>query len=366
MLLKTKLIFLTRRAEIAISLLLRKIIFWLLGQAVYGGITAAPILQAKEIEKSVAGCSGGRKKYFLVSFPYGEKFRGGVKTIQSHLHCKLVGCLVRLTYFPCFDYAVGEFIRENLSNKKTKIIDEPVYVLPYYNTHFGHLTGELLGSILTYAHYITDDYNRKILMPDPGAEVVGIIKDTGQAAKFKFADPSFFLNNIVVLSDAKILPVSHPVQNVNLLHNFLVAYYPYVSNAPKPKVFITSRRESRISNINELVEFLQNQGFEIMSGGDFGVEQNSKIRNALVLICEDGSLSHLALMHRGENYFTFSPDHRNRYSEGEYVGGYVFNEYHHLLRREIPCRIISTDKHIISSQIFVDITQLQSVLSSLH
>jgi hypothetical protein len=268
-----------------------------------------------------------------------------------------------LTYFPCFDQAVDEFIRKNLSNK-TKILDEEIFVLPYYNIHFGHLTGELLGSILAYANYIPDDCGRKILMPTPGYDLMGIIKDTKQVKKFKFLDPSLFLNNTVVLSDAKILPVLHPIQNLNLLHNFLCTYYPYVRCDQKRKVFVTSRRVSRISNIMELINFLENDGFEIMSGVDFGIEQISTIKNAHVLLCEDGSLSHLALMHRNESYFSLSPDHRNRYSECEYVGGYVFNEYHHLLRREIPCRIIATDKHVMSSQIFVDLNQLEIFLKS--
>jgi hypothetical protein len=76
-----KLIFIGRQIKAAAFPLLRRLKLKILGETLYGAITAAPILQCKEIEKSILDFSRVTKRYFLVSFPYGVKFGGGQRRL---------------------------------------------------------------------------------------------------------------------------------------------------------------------------------------------------------------------------------------------------------------------------------------------
>lgn len=333
----------------------------LLGERLHQAVTGAPIRSLSELKQAIQNKRRKWKRYSYLSFPYGKSFANGKKTLQTHLHVSVGFIRLRLSYFDFFNRAIDRLIRINIPKKKLTV-KEPVFALSYYNTHFGHCTGEILGSILFYADLISDGSPRKLLMPKLGKDTDRIVSLFANDKVLRI-EPELFLEFELVFLDIVILPLMHPHQNLNYLHQKLSTAYPYMELVSQ-RVFVTSLRPERIANIENLVAALRTKNFCILSSVDFGALENSIIKNADMLLIEDGSLSHLALMHRTNKYFVLSPARHYDYTPAEFFGGYVFNEFHSYLREEIPCEIVHTDKHIMSSKLVVDIDAVLTIVDA--
>jgi len=336
------------------------LILKLTGEELNNALGEAPIRSLQFMKNALKLNHSKPKRYSILSFPYGKSFNN-FKTIQAHLHRKIGFLNLRVSRHKYFDTAVRRFILENKPPLK-RIIENPVYTLPYYNTHFGHCTGELLGSIIYWGEEVNVSRARKLLIPNMGRDIQHVISSVMNTDYLDVIEPDIFLNFELILKDAIILPLIHPHQNLNFLRQKLTLNYPYDSNIKLKKVFVTSMRSERISNIFQVQQTLIEFGFTILSGYEFGITENSVIRNAEILIIEDASLSHLAIMHRCKPYFVLSPTRSRDYNAGEYFGGYIFNEVDPFLRIEVPCETITSQKHVMSSQLIVDIDQLLQVV----
>jgi hypothetical protein len=346
-----------RRAELACF----NLCALLLAETLHSAVTGAQIQSSSKLKNAIKKKNNPSKRYIYRSFPYGKSFSNGRKTIQSHLHLSVGFFYFRLTYFDFFNDSITRLLRTNKSRSKL-VIDKPVFVLAYYNTHFGHCTGEILGTILFYSDLISEDASRKLLVPTLTQDTDSILSLFAKN-KLLTINSELFLSHELILTNVVVLPLVHPHQNLNYLRQKLSTQYPYcVSLSPK-RVFVTSLRPERIINITDVVAALREKNFYILAMVDFGVIENTTIKNADLLLIEDGSLGHLALMHRDKKYFVLSPARDFDYSPADFFGGYVFNEFHSYLRQEIPCEVVSTDKHIMSSRIVVDINSVLHMIN---
>ena len=110
--------------------------------------------------------------------------------------------------------------------------------------------------------------------------------------KIFFLTPKEALNCNYSFLDAKIFPRISNVQNYLLAKNILNSSINYDENLPK-KIFITTNREDRISNIKELNSYLIKDNFNSNHLILFGI--NTHERNSIKYFYIAFSLSALEL-----------------------------------------------------------------------
>lgn len=304
------------------------------------------------------------KQYIVKSILYGHPYTL-IKRIQSYVFRRLLWRDIRVTYVPFFGKAVNRLVNRQSSDKVLSIND-PVFILPYYVTHYGHYTGELLGLLMLYANLIKNNchnINRKLVYVEGDDDCELMISVCGITDYCLKITPELALDHSLKFTDAIVLPLVHPWQNISYLRNILSTNFPYESTK-SDKVFLTSNRFERIRNLDELIQFLTAKKFEILDASTCDSVTASKIRNAKVLICEDATISHMPLIHRNHKYFVLRSELiKYNYSDVHYSSGFIFTEFHEGLRIHVPCRLAKEQKHPLSAQLHVNIPELQQLLS---
>lgn len=323
-------------------------------------VVDAKILSLAEIKEYISLSLRG-VKYAVKGVEYGQRFAGSVTVFSSVFRGFFSGFYLRASCFRFFDKDISLMHRGWKSRQF--VIEEPVFLLPYYNSHFGHFTGEFLGMIGLYSHFIGKNKGRRLLYFAPSDVVVGMMNLVCDKDAVLALDAEDVLIGDIFVKDGVLLPLCHPWQGLLWLRNYLDLSGFYDKRVGGKRVFLTSMRSERIINIEEVVSVLLGEGFVVMTPMSIDVDSYSVLRFARCLVTEDGSLSHLAVMHRRDPYFVLSPDHQFRYSPSEYFGGYVFNEIDFPRRQEIMCEVLETDKHIMSSRITVDVSVMMRVIN---
>ena len=319
----------------------------------------SPIRSFSDLSKELDSSVG--RRYIIKSFRYGQEY--GCTPIQSHVFRSFLLVSLRVTYFRYFDRAVSRFIHSNKISKEKLFLDDPVFILPYYNTQFGHYTGELLGQFLMYESLMKPNSERRLLIVRGCCDSDNYIDKFCSKNNVKYVESDLLLSNNLYLNNAVCLPLVHPWQGINFLKNKIIKSYVYSSDIC-PGVFLTTSRRERIENIDDVILFFESKGFAVIKSQDtFSEESLSLIKNSDICVTEDGTISHFVLLHRSRNYYTLSPASPD-YSRPEYFGGYVFNEFDIPRRIPVECEIVSiSNKHIMSSQIRVDIGRLNDLIS---
>ncbi len=317
----------------------------------------SPIRSLSDLNAAL-GYNYGRS-YLIKSFQYGSQINDAIP-IQCHIFRRYSFLAIRVTYFKYFDGAVSNFIRKNMI-RQNFFIHEPVFILPYYNTHFGHYTGELLGQIVMYESLMKRNSERKLLIVRGGGDSDIYIDKFCSKYNIKYVESDLMLSSDLYLGNAVCLPLVHPWQGINFLKNKIIRSFVHASEKVEG-VFLTTGRRSRIVNVDDVISFFEAKGFVIIRSKDTFTEQIlSLIKDAKVCVTEDATISHFVMLHRTMKYYTLSPK-SSKFSGSEYFGGYVFNEFDAPRRIPIECEIISTGKHIMSSQIRVNIDRLADVI----
>lgn len=338
----------------------------------YPIVTSAKILPHLYAQKSLN--SKPQSNLSLLSFSWGAP-TSNVTSLQAHVHVRSLGHYLRLSYFAAYDKSIRQELTANYRNRnsiKSITLDQPFYCLPYYNTQFGHYTGELFGTILYYLEFISTYSERKLILIRTGGELDKILERVGHN-KIRFFDPELILDNPVInLTDSIVLECMHPWQNLRWLSSILIShnFYQDIKSSQvskKEKIFLTSKRSERIINIDEVEKYLISNGFHILTPKNLQISDIYYIQNSSIFITEDASLSHLALMHRSKTYYCFTPKIAEPYSasisDGGYAGGFVFNEYHKFLRIPIYCDVVhAPESHTMSVQLHVDLDHLSRII----
>ena len=241
-------------------------------------------------------------------------------------------------------------------------IESPIYLLPYYNTHFGHYSGEVLGLLSMYSDLIPNSSNRKLLYVE-GGDYSEFMIDTfpNKNKLFKLKSDVCKKNRIDIL-DGIILPPCHPWQNLIYLRNQLEKSTFYQKTEKIKGIFLTSGRHERIHNLDCVVNLFIKFGFKILYMDKLSKKNCSEIRDAEIVFCDDATVSHVPLIHRNKKYFVFNGENKN-YSEAQYFGSYVFVELDFPRRIEINCEVTEKSKiSFMTSKLKVDITKLKNVI----
>ena len=240
-------------------------------------------------------------------------------------------------------YAPNNFFIKNQSNflKKTKgnkniFINECLYLLPYYTSHFGHFVGDVLGSILYYLSYIKDiNSNNKLLITTPSIKWDNFLNKIN-SNKLKIIKPREFVGANYIIRSSKILPRMSSYQNMVLAKNILENEIK--ENTENDKIFLTTGRNDRISNIDELISELKVAGFKIIIPQNFEIyELLIYIKSASVLISEKASILNNVHLVRNKPYLILSSISENNLDKKLFNGAGIYKQFHTGLFRDILC-----------------------------
>ncbi len=296
-------------------------------------------------------------KVELVSYQFGDPSSDGTPGIASIVLQNSRG------YHSSDHFIAGVTAAlHNEPSKERMTITSPAYLIPYMTNHFGHFTGECLGSLIAFSHII-ETGPRKLYTIVPES-LIGTLKQRAKWDHIVLLSANTADRHDIVFSDAKILPRLSPWQNLSIAQQ---AYeeLPKLPTEIPSKVFLTGERESRISNIVELTAYLSSRGFFILNPSKHPFEETLAIlRNCEFLLTENGSITHNILISRRKPYTVLTSESGLRLNPSEFVGGGIFNAFHSFHARYIICPPASSKwtHHAYSTQLFVEIDKLDMTL----
>ncbi len=245
------------------------------------------------------------------------------------------------------------------SSRNNKIIryEEPCILLSYYSSHFGHFVGDCFGIILAITNYKYFN-NRKVVFIGPDTVKKFMIDYFGES-KFIFIESS--INSNLQFSDAILIPKISQYQNLILAENQLFQFIKPIVN---DKVFFTSNRTSRISNISEVISLFQKNGFIVMSATENSFDlELSILSGAKTLFIENGSILLNSLIIRKSLTYVFTGEKSEFLNEQEYAGGGIYNSFKWDILEYIYCNEFPSNKHPYSNQICIDLLKLESLIN---
>jgi capsular polysaccharide biosynthesis protein len=247
------------------------------------------------------------------------------------------------------------------SDKPTAVIDEPALLLPYYTTHFGHFTGDCLGAIIALSKFSPTE-NRKLFFIAPN-QFDTVINQYGNEMRLHKINSQQASTHNLIFSDACLLPRISPWQNLSLCGQIFGEAVSSLSTKPQ-KVFLTSERAGRIENIAEVLDFLRTQNVYILNPHNHGFEETLAIlRDADVVISENGSITHNILIARNKPFYVLSAPGWNQLSPSEFAGGGIYNAFKDYLSNYIECQPSQKESHHpFSTLITVDLADLKAIL----
>jgi len=221
--------------------------------------------------------------------------------------------------------------------KKITYFNENVYLLPYYTSHFGHFTGDLLGQILYYIKNVSEiNEDNKLLIITPSEEWDNFLKHFAKE-NIKLVKPKDALSTNYLFNNAKILPRMSSVQNYLLAKNILNGEIKVNNKLPK-KVFLTTGRQDRISNIDEVKKELQSLGFEVVIPSNYNIfDLLTIVKSANVLISEKASVLNNVHLVRNRKYFLLSSITEKNLDMKLFIGAGIYKEFNRGIAQEIHC-----------------------------
>jgi len=270
---------------------------------------------------------------------------------------------VHNTSYTINDYFLYEQYKKikTTTENKVKNFNEEIFLLPYYTSHFGHFTGDLLGQIIYYLNHVPEiNQNNKLLVITPSQEWDDFIEYFSKD-NIKLVKPREILSTNYLFENAKILPRMSSIQNYLLAKNILSSKLHKNKTLPK-KVFLTTGREDRISNIVEVSEKLRGLGFEIVIPGNYKIiDLLNIIKSAEILISEKASVLNNVHLIRNKKYFLLSSETEKNLDIKLFVGAGIYKEFNRGLAQEIYCEDEPKNQNVraFKKRIFVDLQKLK-------
>jgi len=250
------------------------------------------------------------------------------------------------TYAPTNFHLKNQFkFIKKAKTKKKVFLDKNLFMLPYYTSHFGHFIGDTLGSILYYLRNIDEiSEKNKLLVISPSLKWDNFISEFGKE-KIELMTPKIALNTNYDLNNCKILPRMCTYQNYILANNILANEIKKNSSL-NDKIFLTTEREDRISNIKILIKVLKDNGFKILNPKNESIKDLLiLIKSAKILISEKSSIGGNIHIVRDMPYYVLSSPTENNFSQGVFEGAGMYRQFHTCLEHKILCENDPSDNN---------------------
>ena len=170
-------------------------------------------------------------------------------------------CWVKNNFYSYSDnldnfYTHKKKILKSFLNTPSRTYKKKIYLLPYYHNQAGHFMAEVFGSMIFFLELFKKrDLNEKILIICPSKKWEDFFKKFYNKNVIFFSD-TFFLKKNTIFEKSQILPKFHPFQNYIILKNILSSKIEN-NNFKNKKIFLTSERVERISNIKDVILYLK-------------------------------------------------------------------------------------------------------------
>ena len=251
-------------------------------------------------------------------------------------------------------------ILKSFLQKPNRSYKKKIFLLPYYHNQAGHFMGEVFGSILFFLELFKKrNLSEKLLIISPSKKWEDFFRKFYKKNVVFFND-SFFLKKNTIFEKSQILPKFHPFQNYIILKNILSSKIEN-NNFKNKKIFLTSERVERISNIKDVILYLKKKGFMIVNPKKFSIINLFKILNsAKVVISESASISHNIHIARNKPYYLLLPNSYKVINKKWYRLTAIYNNFHSSLYNPIYCKNSTKKRYIIplQEQIKVDLKKL--------
>lgn len=301
------------------------------------------------------------EEFRLTSMPFGHGSNKNEPQIQSFLIKNGIALEPQSAFLNSTNSALN-----SQPSKKITVVDEPVYVLPYYTNQFGHFTGEILSGLITFLKILPPNVDRQLFVICPN-EFDSVISTYGKNKKWMKFDSPTALEFDIKFTNAIPLPRLGPWQNIVLGQRI----FGNLNNpgSKHERVFLTSERSSRISNISDVIAMLRNYGFHILNSRHHSFEHNvSTLRDAKHLLSEHGSIIHNILFGRTQPYTLFCAKNGLKLTDYEFSSGGFYAMLHLDLISYFPCDVANKnigDHHPWANQLVIDTLELQNYLEAL-
>ena len=252
-------------------------------------------------------------------------------------------------------------ILKNFLQKPNRTYKKKIFLLPYYDNQPGSFMGDVLGSMLFFLELLKKrNLNEKLLIRCPSSKWEDFFKKLYKKNVIFFSD-NFFLKKNIYFSKSQVLPKFHPFQNYTITKNILSLKIEN-ENFKNKKVFLTSERVEKISNIKDLIIFLKKKNFTIVNPKNYTTLQLFRILNsAKVVVSECASISHNIHLSRNKPYYLLLPNTFKTINKKWYRITGIFSNFHSCLYKPIYFKN-SDDKNYawpLLEQIKVDLKKLK-------
>lgn len=229
--------------------------------------------------------------------------------------------------------------------------------------HFGHLLGDHSWNII-FSHKAASSYPL-IKLSDPTVFDIGknLLLDNLSTEELDcdacLLTPS---RNTLILP-----PSTDPSHAMAMSSTYVQSRLKQLSIQPVPKseyIFLTSDRESRISNISHVRSILKDKFLFVNPLNIPVVDLYSILADCTYLVSENGSILFNVFMSRVRSYFVFASDRcqSNSFTD-DYYGGYIYNQFHDSLVQYLYSPCIRRGHHPYSDQITIGYNNLNFLLS---
>ena len=219
---------------------------------------------------------------------------------------------------------------------RRKNIENELFVLPYYTSHFGHFSGDVLGSLLYYLSWLKkNNFKRKLLVLTPSQKWNNFLIKLFEEQCF-FIYPEDALANNFYLKNVKILPRMSTWQNFQISKNILISYLS--EDYKNINIFLTTERPERITNIINLIDSLKKKNFEILNPINVDIQTLlTKIRNSNILITEKASIANNLNIIRDKPFYILLSKNEKNLSKKLFAGAGIHKSFLTGIMREIYC-----------------------------
>jgi hypothetical protein len=257
-------------------------------------------------------------------------------------------------------YTQKKKILNSFLERPSREYKKKIFLLPYYHNQVGHFIGEVFGSMLFFLELFKKrNLNEKLLIICPSQKWNDFFNKFYKKNIVLLPD-SFFLSRNIIFKNSAILPKFHPFQNYIISKNILsskIENIDFVST----KVFLTSERIERISNIDEVIKFFQKKKFIIVNPKKFSILELFKILNsAKIVISESGAIVHNLHLSRNKPYYVLvAKDYKYTSYNRWYRVSQIYNNFHASLAKPLFFERIGSLKPPYTSQIKLDFEKLK-------
>jgi hypothetical protein len=226
-------------------------------------------------------------------------------------------------------------ILEAKKNRKKKIENE-LFILPYYTSHFGHFSGDVLGSLLYYLSWIKKNkFKRKLLVLTPSQNWNNFLTKLFKEECY-FIYPEDALTYNFLFENVKILPRMSTWQNFQISKNILSSYLS--EDYKNINIFLTTERPERITNIINLIDSLKKKNFEILNPINVDIKTLlTKIKNSNILITEKASIANNLNIIRDKPFYILLSKNEKNLSKKLFAGAGIHKSFLTGVMREIYC-----------------------------